>query len=143
MVTERDYDEYIGPRRQMVVVNVIPMFQWAREATHGPHEEWPGMRRTSAWKFLHDVNLAWRRFHAHRRPNVPEHVLEQFLQQARDLMTEVPIDDILNADETNWILNALRFYTRAPRGCVGVQVATNANTKQSFTVMATVTMRGP
>jgi hypothetical protein len=68
----------------------------------------------SAWTFLHDVNLTWRRFHAHRRPNVPEHVLNQFLQQVRGLMAEVPIDDILNADETNWILNALRFYTWVP-----------------------------
>jgi hypothetical protein len=99
MVRERVDGEYIEPQSQWVATNTFAIFQWAWEATHGPREPWPGTWPASAWRFLQDLDSPWPRLHAIRRPNAPEHVLNQFFDQVRGSMSEIPIDDIMNADE--------------------------------------------
>ena len=73
---------------------------------------------------------------------MPDGVVDTFLAHMRSLMASVDGDDILNADETCWVLNAMSCYTWAQRGAEGVQVMTDANAKQSYTVTATVTSSG-
>jgi hypothetical protein len=59
-----------------------------------------------------------------------------------ELLRRIPPGDILNADETCWILNANGFYAWAARGCENVQPWIEGNEKEPYTDMATVASDG-
>ena len=138
----RVFWDYIEPKRAFVARDLIPVFREAWECTHGPHEPWSGISLSTIQRFLRDSRLSWRRFHLKRRQIVPDGVVDTFLAKMRSLIASVDGDDIVNADETCWVLNAMTHYTWAERGAEGVQVMTDANAKQSYTVTAAVTFSG-
>ena len=135
-------DDFIAKHRPVTAAALRPIFQASWEMTHGPEDPWPGVCDRTIHRFLHKNKMSWRRRHIKRRPTVPSGVMESFTQQMMELIRTIPRGDILNADETCWILNANGFYTWAPRGCENVQTWIDGNEKQSYTVMATVASDG-
>ena len=64
---------------------------------------------------------------------------EEFLARIRTLWRTVPRRDIINADETAFVLYVTGFYRWARKGTEAVQIPTYGDEKLSYTVMVAVT----
>jgi hypothetical protein len=126
----RIHDEFIAKHRPLTAPALTPIFQAIWEMTHRPEEPWPGVDVRAIRRFLRRNRMGWPRRHDKRRPTVPVGIPEAFTRHMMELVRRIPPGDIVNADETCWILNANGFYTWAPRGCENVQAWIGGNEKE-------------
>jgi hypothetical protein len=84
-----------------------------------------------------------RRAHKRRRQDEDPQTSIHFAFQILYLLAEgVDLADIVDADETAFLLYPQGFYTWAGRGSEAVQIHVSGKEKRSYTVMAAVTMAG-
>jgi hypothetical protein len=90
--------------------------------------------RVSHERTAHRLGLSRRRAHGKKRPAPNEERKAAFLEEIRQLLRTVPREDVINADESAFLL-----YRWARRGAEGVQIPIYGNEKLTYTVMVAIT----
>ena len=83
-----------------------------------------------------------KKFHYKRRPSVTPEQRENWLEQMRKLLTEVPHSRIVNCDETSYCLYPKGLLTWAVVGQDNVKTLIQGNEKDNMTVIASITAEG-
>jgi hypothetical protein len=65
---------------------------------------WPGCPRRTAQRIGGRLCLSWRRRHAKRMPTVDGERRTAFMDEIRELLGRVPRGDVMNADETAFLV---------------------------------------
>jgi transposase len=131
------------PRMTHKEVNAPQILQmleeiWVREH---PQREFPMVWLHTVRRMLHRWGWSWRA-HKRRRPGV-DPISDSLVFQTLYLLAEgVDPADIVDADETAFLLYPQGFYTWARRGSEAVQIHVAGNEKQSYTVMAAAAIDG-
>ena len=120
-----------------VILEMLQEF-WTR--AH-PYQEFPQMCVATVRRLVKRWGWSWRRAHKRRRPGVNPDAGLRFVYEVLILLRDgVEPWQIVNADETAFVLYPHGFYTWARRGRDAVQIHVEGNEKQSYTVMVAVTM---
>ena len=83
-----------------------------------------------------------KRFHYKRRPNVTPQQEEEWINNMRKLLTEIPHSRIVNCDETSYCLYPKGLLTWAIVGEDNVRTLINGSEKENITVIASITADG-
>ena len=131
------------PRMSHKEVNADVILQMLRGiwTTAHPHQEFPQMSVLTVRRLLRSWGWTWRRSHKRRRPGVDPRAALHFVHEVMFVLAEeVEPWQVVNADEMAFLLYPHGYYTWARRGRDAVQIHVEGNEKQSYTVMAAVTM---
>ena len=122
------------PRMVNKEVNAPQVLQILQEvwAHHHPGQAFPEMSLQTVRRMMSRWGWSWRRAHKRRRPGVDPDAAIWFVFRVLHLFAEgVQSCDILNADETAFLLYPQGHYTWARRGCDAVQIHAWRATKSS------------
>ena len=87
-------------------------------------------------------NISQRRAHYKRRPDVDAAAVARWIAMISELAQNVPLDRIVNADETCWRILPSGLTTWAKKGAENISICTKDDEKQKITVMASITAAG-
>ena len=111
---------------------------WSRSC---PGQEFPDMSLETVRRMMTLWGWSWRRAHKKRRPDVDPAAAARFVQSIMELQGRgVNPGDVVNGDESAFLMYPQGFYTWARRGTEAVQIQVAGNEKQAYTVMVAVTM---
>lgn len=94
------------------------------------------------WDFKRRNHFSSRKSHYKRRTESSPAFIEEWKRQVAEVFANVPLDHILNCDETSWKTYPNGLRTWADRGARDVQVRIGGSEKQCMTVLATVCADG-
>ena len=78
-------------------------------------------------------------FHIKRRSDPDHEIQTKFLKEMKEVFDNVPLDHILNADETGWKLMPKGILTWGETGVDNLTRQAKINDKSQITVLATIT----
>ena len=84
-------------------------------------------------------NISQRRAHYKRRPDVDAAGVARWVGMITELAQNVPLDRIVNADETCWRILPSGLTTWAKKGAENISILTRDDEKKAITVMASIT----
>jgi hypothetical protein len=110
----------------MTAIDFLPVLRSRWEEGH-PGGMWPGCHPIPAQRIGHRLGSSWRRAHGKKRSAADEERKAAFLEEIRQLLRTVPRVDVINADESAFLLYVAGAYRWARRGAEGVQIWNDGN----------------
>jgi hypothetical protein len=106
-----------------------------------PHKPPPKFRCCNKFlrKFLKRNRFSYRRCRAIRRPVVSEDAIATFQAQLQDALDHTNHDNVINCDETQWLICQPSTKTVVETGVESCQVYLDCDPKSGFTIMAAIT----
>jgi hypothetical protein len=106
-----------------------------------PHKPPPKFRCCNKFlrKFLKRNKFSFRRCRAIRRPVVSEDAIATFQAQLQDALDHTNHDNVINCDETQWLICQPSAKTVAETGVESCPVYLDCDPKSGFTIMAAIT----
>lgn len=93
-------------------------------------------------KFMKRHHLSKRKPHAKRRPSVNPDDIERFRARIRTVLTQYPLDHVINMDETSWKLLNSGFVTVGNTGSETVECQFQGDPKMCLTAIAAIDAAG-